>query len=574
MACSGTLATKVPRVAQVVVDSVFTRKPSHKHRHKLLKRQATARLKTAGRQRKVPQTNTKSLHLKNIFILGDSRTGTLSISNYLNAVGRPSIHYYEKEAKQLPHIENNREENFRNIVEFIRRSGATAFSDYPTRLYFKELADSYPDAYFVLTTRRDLATWKKSMVTFFGKFLINLDIDELAKIYIQLNDEIRSFFTQKPELNFLEICIDDGSQKNTALLKYFLGIESNIEIGYDNKTADISNEIPSGRYRLIGASGIPKIEAIETFRPDSKGLLSEYGWIFLMNDSNQFLHHLYGSKSWTELQKTKAFETLAIRQNKLIQYGAKYFKFIIPEKPVVYPEFLPKALQSLTANAQRPALQICIEFPEFISYLAEYLKDAKSYGPLYFRGDSHPNWLGSYLIYQYAINHIRPKVGSSLPPPIPAGKLIPTVYGYDGDVFSQISDEDRSRLNDQWSDLQFSGAFEYCVKYELSMEDRRSKTVPISDALATMSFSRELLVKEIEDPALPTAVIFRDSTTAFMLDLLAEHFSRVVFVWHRGEVVRQVIEEENPDVVIHFMAERFVTAYGEDMVSLSDFYPD
>lgn len=162
----------------------------------------------------------------------------------------------------------------------------------------------------------------------------------------------------------------------------------------------------------------------------------------------------------------------------------------------------------------------------------------------------------------------------SLPGPIPIRELNISIYGYDGDVFSQISSEDSARLNDQWQDVQFSGAFEYCIKYELAEKKRRAKKVALSRVLSEMEFSRELIVKEIDDPSLPTAVIFRDSTSDWMIDLLAEHFRRVVFVWHRGEVIQEILEDEKPDVVLHFMAERFVTAYAETMTPISKFSPE
>ena len=57
------------------------------------------------------------------------------------------------------------------------------------------------------------------------------------------------------------------------------------------------------------------------------------------------------------------------------------------------------------------------------------------------------------------------------------------------------------------------------------------------------------------------AVIFRDLTLDFCHDLIAQHFSRTVFVWHQGLIYDEVLEAEKPDVVLHIMAERFATSY-------------
>ena len=50
-----------------------------------------------------------------------------------------------------------------------------------------------------------------------------------------------------------------------------------------------------------------------------------------------------------------------------------------------------------------------------------------------------------------------------------------------------------------------------------------------------------------------------------MIDLLAEHFRRSVFIWHQGQIVNDIIEVEKPDLIIHVMAERFTIAYGKSM---------
>ena len=313
---------------------------------------------------------------------------------------------------------------------------------------------------------------------------------------------------------------------------------------------------------------------IEGSRRSARGILSEYGWVFLINDSNQFLQYLYGERAWTEQQLNRAIGVLDTRVSELHSAGISYFKVIIPEKAVVYREYLPKLLNEIKQSDSRPAMQVKKARPEFVMYLDDYLSDAKSYGPLFFRGDTHMTWMGAYLAYRFAIVKAQEYLGNRISLPIPLGNLVPSIYGFEGDVYTQLGEQDRSILGDQWSDMQFKGAFEFGVKYELPLDRRRAASASLTGELAAMKFSRELVIREIDDPTLPRAVIFRDSTADFMVDLLAEHFRRTVFIWHRGEVVKDVLDLERPDIVIHFMAERFITSYGIDMVPLSHFSPD
>ncbi len=62
-------------------------------------------------------------------------------------------------------------------------------------------------------------------------------------------------------------------------------------------------------------------------------------------------------------------------------------------------------------------------------------------------------------------------------------------------------------------------------------------------------------------PELPRAVVYRDSMAIPLIPLLAENFSRVVFVSSRG-FDPALIEREKPDIVIEEMVERTLHAPG------------
>jgi hypothetical protein len=506
--------------------------------------------------------------LDRVFILGDSRTGTLSINNFLTALGFKSKHYFEIESKQDSHTPENRISNFNNILTYIYESGVQCFSDYPTRLYYKELADVFPEAYFILTYRCDVEVWQKSMINFFGKFKKDIDIEELTMHYLENNQIIEDYFLINPNIKFLKICIDDGSEINSKLIKDFLKISSSLVMPKDHQSINVNNEIPSGRHQLMFFDGINPLEQVEGYNK-TKDLLSEYGWFFLINDSNNFLRYLFGLKSWSEIDQMNALKVIDKRHQLLNQVKSNYFKFIIPEKSVVYREFLPKALCNLKISEDRPAKILKKLFPKVVSYLDEYLIDVKSYGFIFFRGDSHANWLGAYFIYQYIIKHINVAAEQALGEVIHLSSLHPTLAGYDGDLSVQMTESKRIYINDFWADIQPNGIYEYSIRYELPVGVRRSIDVKPTQILNELNFSRPIIVREILNSNMPTAVIFNDSTASFIVDLLSEHFSRVVFIWHDGEIIKEVLDAEKPDFVIHIMAERFVSAYDQTMQPIS-----
>lgn len=159
---------------------------------------------------------------KKFFVLGDSRTGTTSLHKLLLDYGCRSVHYYLDEVNEIARRDGHERHKYQHIRQFIENSGFNAFSDYPTRSYFEQLLRDYPDAYFILSTRKDLQTWVGSMERYFhnrSDVLDNLTI--LSDRYLKLNKQIRERYAGAE--NFIEICIDDGNEVNSPILAEFLG---------------------------------------------------------------------------------------------------------------------------------------------------------------------------------------------------------------------------------------------------------------------------------------------------------------------------------------------------------------
>ena len=62
---------------------------------------------------------------------------------------------------------------------------------------------------------------------------------------------------------------------------------------------------------------------------------------------------------------------------------------------------------------------------------------------------------------------------------------------------------------------------------------------------------------EHPDRRLPRAVVFRDSFATWLIPLLSENFSRVLYSW-QYTLDGDIVERELPDVVIQEMAEHIL----------------
>ncbi len=164
-----------------------------------------------------------------VFVLGDSRTGTTSLHRFFMDAGLRSVHYFIDEVDEIAKAEGLDKPGFDHFKEFVESSGFDAFSDYPTRDFFDQLLTAYPEAYFILSTRKTPDIWRKSMLKFFqGRTDVEESIEKLTSYYLTINDRIRKAYESAPR--FIEVCMEDGSMYNSEKLCKFLNLERKVEL--------------------------------------------------------------------------------------------------------------------------------------------------------------------------------------------------------------------------------------------------------------------------------------------------------------------------------------------------------
>jgi hypothetical protein len=287
-----------------------------------------------------------------------------------------------------------------------------------------------------------------------------------------------------------------------------------------------------------------------------KSFSSHNGWSFLINDTNDFLRWQFGLKRWEPTQLTAALGLLATRRQRVAQMGAHFIKFIVPEKSAIYAGYLPGLLGHAPLYDARPAnlLHRASDCP--VVHLFDRLVEMGKLGPTYLRGDSHPNWQGAYIIYQA----IHEAISTMLPisPPIALHELVATATTYGGDLFGQLPPSAADVLAGPVRLMQPPGRAESVMEYRIDPARRGAAPGQPPQDYIDWFDTRETLVWNHSNRDLPRCVVFRDSTAGRALDYLSQHFSRTVAVWWHGVVVEDVIEREQPDIVIQIQAERFL----------------
>jgi len=300
------------------------------------------------------------------------------------------------------------------------------------------------------------------------------------------------------------------------------------------------------------------LSEIKVAQNGAKGLAAAGGWVFLINDTNDFLSWQLGLKRWTPEDLDDVKGILAERARLLADRC--YQMVICPEKSAVYSEWLPAGLDGFAPDARRPAMAMAEMFPSEVLYLAPRFELLKRLGLLFFRGDTHVNWLGAYHLYREAILALAGR-GATVGPPIAFGDLGHYIAGMEGDILAQLPEAAKATFERDAVLARAGAMLEVTICHILPEPKRKARRVPTPDGYIPGGGGRETIILEQDDKSLPRALVFRDSTATLSIDLLGEHFSRSVFVWHEGDVIGDLIDREQPDVILHFVAERFLATY-------------
>lgn len=294
----------------------------------------------------------------------------------------------------------------------------------------------------------------------------------------------------------------------------------------------------------------------------AKGLAAAGGWVFLVNDTNDFLAWQYGVSRWTPEDRSAVRNLLTERSR--ILADRCYHMVISREKSVIYAEWLPGGLDRLSIDPARPAAAMAQMFPNEVLYLAPRLEELKRLGLLFFRGDTHVNWLGAYHVYRETILALAAR-GAAVGTPIGFAQLGPYIAGMEGDILMQLPEAAKPEF-ERGAVLGRVGAMlEVTISHVLPEPKRRARQVPTPGGYVPGGGGRETIIMEQDDQTLPRALVFRDSTATLSIDLLAEHFSRSVYIWPEGDVIGALIDREQPDIILHFVAERFLATYPRAM---------
>ena len=271
--------------------------------------------------------------------------------------------------------------------------------------------------------------------------------------------------------------------------------------------------------------------------PSDKVLAGKDGWFFYADDYSLEDYHSETPFTHAELERWR--QVMEARQDWLAQRGTKQLLVFACDKYMIYPEYLPAGYQRPNAPYRLEQLVDYLRKNSRVNLISLYipLTVGKETDRVYHRTDTHWNDRGAYIGYQEILSALRIPSQS----PTDFRPVERQTEGWDlarmmglNDV---ITEEDRALLPDV---------------------PRRAKITAIDRTDPTWNVGRAVL--EVNAPALPQLVMFRDSFGSALVPFLAEHFRRSVFLW-QYDFDPSVIETEKPDYVVWLMTSRRLQWY-------------
>ncbi len=292
------------------------------------------------------------------------------------------------------------------------------------------------------------------------------------------------------------------------------------------------------RKRLIYGLNVTKVVALGV-SPHPKVIFGSKGWLYY---GDKDVPYYRAVEPLTEAQLEAWQKRLEQRQSWLADRGIPYLFVITPLKSTVYPEYMPRTYNRIGTTSRLDQLMAHLRAHSGLNVidLRAAILDEKTRNQVFYRTDTHWNTRGSYVGYTHILKALSRWFPQLEAIPISAfeefhyfsepGRDLPSLLGMEPYFWDRYVDMKRTRPG---------------LAHEITPPPPASKLVDRGPDI----------LYEHPDARLPRAVMFRDSYAGWLIPLLSENFSHILYTW-QYTFDKEIVERENPDVVIQELVER------------------
>ena len=310
--------------------------------------------------------------------------------------------------------------------------------------------------------------------------------------------------------------------------------------------------------KLILINSLFKIKILDASKINSEVFIGHNGWLFHAGVPMQY----YLNKKPYTARRLDSLRTILKRRARWAkERGMKFYFVIVPNKPFIYPEYIPSEYQPSPGLSRTDRIMEFMKRDTDVAIidLRQVLLKNKGSLPLFYKTDNHWNYLGAYYAYTEIINRIRkdfPSVG------IPA-----SLDKFRIDISEVKSGLEAMLLNmEEWYK---ENQIKLIPKFKAKGKDGKKMNYKLPEGFP---FPWDFEIdKETGIDSLPSVVVIRDSFTDFLIPYLKEHFKRSVYIFDawRYKENRKIIENEKPNIVMLIVLDN-----GIDALIPNDYLPE
>lgn len=292
------------------------------------------------------------------------------------------------------------------------------------------------------------------------------------------------------------------------------------------------------RNLLVRANNLLYAKVFQKSTLPQKLLMGKKQWFYFATGNIVQDHE--GKCPFTTDELNTIQKNLETKQQWLAKKGISFYLTVAPNKQSIYPEHLPRHLK---ANPEKQRLN------QLTAYLKKHsdiqiidlrkdLQKEKQKRQVYQKTGSHWNNYGAFIGYTTLMARISQEYPILKPYSRDEFKIKQTMIP-GADLTGMLS------ISDGYKEKEFNfklNSLKHVKKGTYSGYKNPNKT-------------RGLMVRECKGSSDLRMVMFRDSFMIAALPFVANHFDRSVYVW-TNELVPQIIETEQPNIVIQEIVER------------------
>ena len=301
-----------------------------------------------------------------------------------------------------------------------------------------------------------------------------------------------------------------------------------------------------GRNALIALEHAVVVLGFHT-SPGGNVLLGRDRWLYFAGEDGHALdRHYRGVMPFGQDIVTELAAELERRQRFLAARGIAYVVTVAPDKSTIYPEHLPSWITRMAGPTPLERAIAAVRAHPDVRFvdLRPALRAAKAREQVYYRTDSHWNFLGAIVAYEALMREVQQAVGTTRLPHIAPAERPPYVPGVDvyrGDLGNILG------VPRRYDEPDFA-------PFAKVLGDPSRRCARRIDDGRDVGFEVYACAR-----ASLKLVMYRDSMAIPLIPLLSENFARAVYVSSR-RLDPALIAREQPDVVIEELVERSLNA--------------